>query len=71
MCLFEKDLDEVEREFFYHLIVAADEEHDATIDPEGEMRDICEGTPLILMYLLEVQMAPPRPRLRRRRRRKR
>ena len=69
MCLFEGDPDGAEREFFYHLVVTADLEHDATIDPEGEMRDICEGTRLISMHLLEVQMA--RPRIRRRRRSKR
>ena len=32
--MFEEDLDEAERESFYHLIVAADLEHDATMDPE-------------------------------------
>ena len=68
--MFEEDLDEAERESFYHLIVAADLEHDATMDPEEEMRDIRDGTRQILMYLLEVQMALPRPRIRRRRRRK-
>ena len=41
------------------------------MDPEEEMRDIRDGTRQILMYLLEVHMAPPRPRIRRRRRRKR
>ena len=66
MCLFVEDLDEAERKSFHHLILAADLEHDATIDPEGEMRDIRDGTRQILMYLLEVQMAPPRPRIRRR-----
>ena len=70
VCLFEGDLDEAERESFYHLIEAADLEHDATMDPEGEIRDIRDGTRQILMYLLEVQMAPPRPFIRRRRRRK-
>ena len=70
MCLFEEDVDEVERESFYHLIVAADLEHDATMDCEGEMRDIRDSARQILLCLLEVQMAPPRPRIRRRRQRK-
>ena len=68
--LLEGDLDEAERESFYHLIETADLERDATMEPEGEMRDIRDGTRQILMYLLEVQMSPPRPLIRRRRRRK-
>ena len=39
MCLFEGDLEEAESEFFCHLIVAADLEHDATMVPAMSARE--------------------------------
>ena len=47
--MFEGDVDEAERESFYHLIVAADLEHDATVDPEGGMRDTRDSSRQILI----------------------